>query len=109
MGSHASSTLAQAPVELGADLGVPRRGRRRQRPHHQHGGLGQGGEPVAQEVAQPALDQVAGHRGSDRLRHDQPGPWSTVGRVERSLEQVHDEQWSADTLSTADDLTELAG
>ena len=58
-------------------------GRRGQRPHHQVGTGGQRGQPVADQVPQPAPHLVADHRRPDRLRtrrtrpgdeRSQPGP-----------------------------------
>ena len=81
MAPESAETLAETPVELVSQLVVLRRGRGRKGPDHQHGPLGQEGEPEPEEVTQPALHQVAGHRGSDRLGDHESGSRSAVGRV----------------------------
>ncbi len=63
----------QTGVEILAELG--RRGRRsgRERPDDEQGIGGQGSEPGAHEVAEPAGDAVAHHGTADGLAHDESG------------------------------------
>ena len=109
MALKASEALAEAPVELVGELVVLRGGRGREGPDHQHGALGQEGQPVPEQVTQPALHQVAGHRGADGLGDHEAGSRSAVRGMRASLEQVDDDKGPANAVSAADHLTELVG
>ena len=62
-GAAAAASAWPGPPRVAA---YERTGRHRQRAHHQIAYPGQGGQPLADQVPQPAADPVAHHRTADR-------------------------------------------
>ena len=105
--------LVQAAIQLDCELLVAGARGRRQRPDHQHAPRGQDSQPVAAQVAQSSLDQVAGDGRAHGSGHDEPhaGPGRggpVQGRTGRSPE-VDDHQLTAAATAPAYDLPEMNG